>query len=133
MTDLIGIPVIDAQHAGLFDTFTRLQRSDSDETLSEILTKLGKQIQDHFHTEEILMRGMGLPADMLHGHVSAHNTIQEELAELHWHAMRGKAKTIDEVVTTVSAWVIHHLAEYDFGLKPYISGFTDSMHCSAAT
>lgn len=133
MKDLIGIPVIDAQHAGLFDTFARLQRSDSDETLSEILTKLGKQIQDHFHTEEILMRGMGLPDDMLHGHFSAHNTIVEELAELHWHAMNGRAKTIDEVVTMVSAWVIQHLAEYDFGLKPYINGFTDSMHYSAAT
>lgn len=127
MKDLIGIPVIDAQHAGLFDTFSRLQQSESDETLSEILSKLGNQIRHHFYTEEVLMGNMGIPASMLQEHVAAHQTILEELAELHWQAMSGNTSTLDEVVATVAQWVIHHLAEYDLDLKPYISGFADTM------
>lgn len=120
VNDRIGIPVIDAQHEGLFDTFSRLQQSKSDDVLSEVLTKLGHQIRHHFYTEEALMIGMGLPAEMLQEHVAAHEAILEEIADLHWQAMNGKKKTLDEVIPTVAGWVVRHLAEYDMSLKPYV-------------
>ncbi len=122
----IGIRIVDTQHDALFDAFARLKRSPSGEAVSDALSLLDDLIRQHFHTEEIVMRGLGLPEAMYQAHVEAHQRILEELADLHWRSMFGEAWTIDEVVSLVARWVVDHLAEFDLALRPFAQQAEDA-------
>lgn len=122
----IGIRIVDTQHDGLFDAFARLKRSHSGEAVSDALSLLDDLIRQHFHTEEIVMRDLGLPEAMYQAHVEAHQRILEELADLHWRSMFGDAWTIDEVVSLVAGWVVDHLAEFDLALRPFVHQAEDA-------
>jgi hemerythrin len=122
---LLGIPTIDIQHQELFNAFGKLAASgDADfpeEVLSDILSRLGEQIQRHFATEEALMLQIGLPEPMLSEHRAAHELILEEFAQIHLDAMFGQTRSLPEIIGTVTGWVQRHLVQFDLPLKPYIA------------
>lgn len=122
---MLGIPTLDFQHQDLFDAFGKLAAAgDTDfpeEVLSDILSRLGDQIQRHFATEETLMLQLALPEPMLNEHCSAHESILEEFAQIHLDAMFGQTRSLPEVISTVTDWVQQHLVQFDLSLKPYIA------------
>lgn len=123
---LLGAPVIDHQHQGLFLSFRKLAATGEvafpKEAMSDVLSDLTKQIHEHFRTEEAFMLELGLPNDEYQAHLAAHNSIIEELAQIHLDAMYGKYQALPEVIGTVANWVQQHLVEFDLALKPYIAG-----------
>ncbi|MBK7463987.1 MAG: hemerythrin family protein [Betaproteobacteria bacterium] len=123
---LLGAPIIDKQHHGLFASFRKLAATGDaafpKEAMSDVLSGLTKQIHEHFRTEEAFMLELGLPNDQFQAHRAAHISILEEVAQIHLDAMYGKAQALPEVIATVANWVQQHLVEFDLALKPYIVG-----------
>lgn len=122
---LLGAPVLDKRHHGLFVSFRKLAATGEDalpkEAMSDVLSELTKQIHEHFRTEEAFMLELGLPDGMYQAHRAAHVSILEEVAQIHIDAMYGKNQALPEVITIVATWVQKHLVEFDLALKPYIS------------
>lgn len=117
----LGDPLIDHQHAELFQSFQKLTTPGrTEESVSDILSTLTAQIYKHFTTEETVMNRLGLPDQMLQAHQLAHHQIIEELTNIHLNAMYGMGAPIEETIHKVAACVNHHLVEFDLGLKPYI-------------
>lgn len=123
---LLGAPIIDKQHHGLFVSFRELAATGDaafpQEAMSDVMSRLTKQIHEHFRTEEAFMLELGLPDDQYQAHRAAHISIMEEVAQIHIDAMYGKTPALPEVIATVANWVQQHLVEFDLALKPYISG-----------
>ncbi len=123
---LLGAPVLDKQHQGLFVSFRKLASVEyakfPDVVMSDVLSDLTMQIFEHFRTEEAFMLELGLPNDEYQAHRAAHDSIMEEVAQIHLDAMYGKNQALPEVIATVANWVQQHLVEFDLALKPYIAG-----------
>lgn len=122
---LLGNQMIDHQHQALLQSFARLsavsERDHTDETLSDILSELTRQIHHHFQTEEELMASLNLPDDLARLHHAAHSQILEEVAQIHIEAMGGRKYSFPEIIHTVDLWVQQHLIQFDLSLKPYIA------------
>ena len=122
---LLGAPVIDQQHQGLFVSFQKLAAAENTayprEVISDVLSDLTKQIHDHFRTEEAFMLELGIPDEQFKAHRIAHLSILEEVAQIHLDTMYGKNHALHEVIATVSKWVQQHLVEFDLELKPFIA------------
>ncbi len=122
---LLGAPVIDHQHHGLFVSFRKLAATGDaagpKEAMSDVLSDLSKQIYEHFRDEEALMQKLGVPDDQYQAHRAAHISIMEEVAQIHLDAMYGKSQDLPEVISTVANWVQKHLVEFDLALKPFIA------------
>jgi hemerythrin-like metal-binding protein len=120
----LGAPAIDQQHQALFVSFRKLmsagQAQFPDEVLGDLLSQLDGQIRHHFATEEALMVEIELPEPLLNQHCAAHESILDELTQLHLDAMYGNEPRLPEVIATVVKWVQQHLVEFDVKLKPYI-------------
>lgn len=124
MSIQLGASAIDQQHQALFVSFRKLLSSGQtqfpDEVLSDILSHLDGQIRHHFATEEALMVEIELPEPLLNQHCAAHESILEELTQLHLKTMYGNEPQLPEVIATVVNWIQQHLIEFDLKLKPYI-------------
>lgn len=123
---ILGSPTIDHQHQGLFVLLERLSSlardQDHEEEVSDILSKLTRQLQHHFLTEETVMDRLAMPHSMLRAHHAAHQKIIEELTQLHIDSMAGKARSLEMIIADVSRWVYQHMIEYDLEMKPYLNG-----------
>lgn len=118
---MLGVPSIDRQHYELFHTFQHLISSGiSEEAISDILSRLTKQICYHFEAEEDFMGSLDLPGNLLHEHHLAHNQIIEDLTQIHLNSMHGLDLPFEEIISTVADCVNRHLVEFDLLLKPYI-------------
>lgn len=125
-TLMLGSPIIDHQHQGLFALLERLShlpgKRDHEEEVSDILGKLTKQLQHHFLTEETVMERLAMPDAMVRAHYAAHHRIIEELTQLHMDSMAGKSRPLETIIADVGKWVYQHVLEYDLEMKPYING-----------
>lgn len=118
---LLGVPKIDHQHGELFRSFQQLLSiGTSEEALSDALSRLTSQIHEHFKTEENLMAGLNIPAEMFLKHEQAHTQIVDDLTEIHLVTMHGLGVPFEEIIKRVAAYVNDHVIEFDLLLKPYI-------------
>jgi hemerythrin len=120
----IGVSAIDEQHALLYALANRLldhpEALGRDELVVDILTDLGKFLILHFHTEEALMKELGMPKDEIDKHMHAHNMIIDQYADLNLAAARGKHHTAAEIFGLVKQWVGDHLETVDLPLRNYL-------------
>ena len=122
---LLGLPEIDSQHLALFTLFDRLIGKPHShpvaEPFSEILSQLGRQIADHFDSEESLLKACGMPRDELAEHLAAHEKILEEYSQLNLDLMAGKAIGQQSILEMVRRWIVDHIHQYDFRIRDYLS------------
>jgi hemerythrin len=120
----IGQAAIDDQHRQLVELANRLlERPDAtmhDEAVVDILTALGKALDKHFRSEELIMRQLGMPEPQLAEHVRAHNRILDQYAELNISAASGASHRAADVFVQVIDWVGHHMVDYDLAIKAYL-------------
>ena len=118
---LLGVPEIDHQHSELFHSLQHLLAVGlNEEALSEVLSRLTRQIHAHFASEERFMAGLNMPAAMLREHEQAHSRIVEGLTQIHLDTMLGLRLPIDEVIDRVTAYVEHHINDFDSELKAFL-------------
>jgi hemerythrin len=120
----IGLAAIDDQHRGLVELANRLleypEATMRDEAVVDILTALGKALDKHFRSEEVIMHQFGMPARQLAEHVHAHNRILDQYAELNITAAGGASYRAADIFTQVIDWVGHHMVDYDLAIKAYL-------------
>ena len=122
----IGIPSVDEEHQSLFDHLDLLQNSPG-ETLDvsefgEALSRLNSQLIDHFTSEEMLMKSIGMAAGELARHVDAHSQVIEQITQLSFDLMKRRRIARELVLSKVRAWIVEHLAEHDLELRKYQKG-----------
>ena len=115
---------IDQQHEALFVALNRLamapEAEHPAEVRSEVLSKLGHQIQHHFAAEERIMAGLAIPSAMFDEHCLAHLRILEEFAQVHLDSMAGEPVPLNVIIHSVAKWISQHLIEFDLDIKPYL-------------
>lgn len=122
----VGLPVIDREHVALVRQLDRLT-ADKDarpgsEAFSEVLSRLGRQINAHFDSEEEILRDCGMPPEMVMDHIRAHTEILEQYACLNLDLMAGKLQSRDEALGLVRRWIVDHVLNHDVRIRDYLPG-----------
>ena len=116
----IGIAEIDAQHRGLFDILSKLEKYSgkgySYEAARDILSHLANYANVHFAIEESLMRMHAYPG--LEAHVAEHQRLRKQLAEF-------QQRLLDADITTqlhkfIEAWLANHIDVTDRKYVPHL-------------
>lgn len=128
---LVGIPLVDSEHAGLMAEIGRLigppaVHLDS-ERFSEVISRLGRMLAEHFEHEEKLIVQSGLPADQVDAHCRAHREIIEQYTELQLSLMSGATQDPAAIMTMIRSWIVDHLVIHDMRLRPYAASFTPAL------
>jgi hemerythrin-like metal-binding protein len=118
---LVGIPSIDSEHAELMSEIGRLigppAVSLDSERFSEIVSRLGRQLAEHFEHEEAIIEECGLPADEVAAHRRAHREILEQYTMLQFDLMSRTALDPAVVFAMIRSWIVGHLIAYDMRLR----------------
>jgi hemerythrin len=122
---LIGVPSIDREHQDLLLLLVRLSHHPEahmqSEPISEILLRLGEQLDGHFRAEERLFGACGMPRDDVLLHVQAHHQILEQYAQLNLDLMQGNVPALADFAQMVKEWIVDHLLEHDVKIKQYLA------------
>jgi len=121
----IGLPEVDRQHAALIAEFNRLiadaQALPNSELFTDVLSRLGRELGDHFRFEEGLFAGLGMPPREIDEHVAAHLEILSQYVELNLELMTPlRARTRAEVLSLVRRWVTDHITAHDIRMREYL-------------
>ena len=121
---LIGESTIDHEHSELVAQLDLLLRNEdahpNTEVFSEVLSKLGSQISNHFNYEENLMVFLGMLECELAVHIEAHTEIMHEYTELMLDFMTGTVRSRSDVLLLIKNWVIEHIECFDLNIKNYL-------------
>jgi hemerythrin len=121
---LIGVPSIDDEHRALFSRLNLLiDKPDAlpeSEDFCDILSRLGIEIDAHFHSEERVFTSCGMPDDEVADHIHAHTEILEQYTELNLELMQGRRFARSEVLLMIRDWIIDHLLTYDLRIRKYL-------------
>lgn len=122
----IGVPELDGQHASLAALARLLMANPlsklSGDQIPELLVELTSLVALHFDTEELYMRHAGMPAGQLAQHVAAHRTILEGFRQISTGADKVELISVSDILPKVGRWFLDHLLDYDYGIKPLVSG-----------
>jgi hemerythrin-like metal-binding protein len=118
----IGLPLIDRPHAALIGELSRLildeQSSRSTEVLVDVLSELGRELDDHFRCEEGLFSSLGMLGPEIDAHVAAHLEILSQYVELNLDLMRQpRAHSAADALGLVRQWVVGHILSHDLRLR----------------
>ncbi len=121
----VGVPSIDREHLDLVAHLDRLQ-ADADanpgtDAFSEVLSHLGRQINAHFDSEEVILRDCGMPAQSVLGHMRAHTEILDQYARLNLELMHGKPVSREEALVMIREWIVEHVLNHDMKIAEYAS------------
>ncbi len=121
----IGLPEIDRQHLALVAQLNRLIGSEAAELpspiMSEVLSRLGRDLVAHFQHEESEFARLGLPADLAAAHVAAHSEILSEYVGLNFELMRPHHHSRGSVLVLLRSWITDHIVTFDLSLKDYVA------------
>jgi hemerythrin len=122
----VGVPSIDREHVALVAQLDRLNANPDaypgTEAFSEILSRLGRQINAHFDSEEAILRECAMPADIVLEHIRAHTDILDQYSRLNLELMNGRVFSRDEALGLIRSWIVEHVLHHDMKLSQYIPG-----------
>ena len=121
----VGMPSIDREHQELFADLDRLVRNPEGlpepEHVSEMFSRLNRQLINHFESEEIAIKKTAMPPDEIAEHIEAHSRIVENLLQMSQSLDGGKVFDRGIIVGSVISWVVDHLLEYDTNISQYVT------------
>lgn len=130
----VGVPVIDQEHKALFANLDRLNADaeawPGSAEFSEVLSRLGRQINAHFDTEEQILRACAMPAEMVLAHVQAHTEILDQYARLNLDLMVGRQVTREEALAMIRRWIVAHVLHHDVKIQEYLPDTTAEASAS---
>lgn len=119
----IGIPSVDREHDELMTEIGRLLGPPvvglDSEHFSEIISRIGQQLAEHFRNEEAIIDSCGLSADDALAHHRAHRDILEQYIELQLDLMARAPLDHHAVFAMIKDWIVEHLVMHDTKLRPY--------------
>ena len=120
----VGIKSIYRQHAALVDQLDRLQSNPDvhpgSDAFTELLSRLGRQINAHFDHEEEILRTCGMPAEVVLQHFHAHTEILDQYAHLNLNMMNGGELSRDEALALIRKWIVDHVLHHDLKIAEFL-------------
>ncbi len=114
-TYMLDIPMIDNQHVKFFALFDKLQdlnqTDDSHEQILEVIKELEKYTNNHFATEEALMRKANAPDYELH--VVQHQVFIAKIEDFKIAYSYNNAALLEQMTTFMRKWFLMHISEVD--------------------
>ena len=115
---------MDLEHEALVAQLDRLN-ADPDahpgtEAFSEVLSRLGRQINAHFDSEEAILRECAMPADLVLEHIRAHTDILDQYARLNLELMVGMVCSREDALGLIRRWIVEHVLHHDMKLSQYM-------------
>ncbi len=128
----IGHEIIDMEHKGLMDQFTRLYKLMRDgrghEYYSDMLKFLDEYVQNHFEHEEHLLKEIGY--DKLRGHQILHKNFTDKVKEI-VHAHDGNPVDNLELIRInlfIKKWLVHHILVEDRKIGDFLEAQLREVH-----
>jgi hemerythrin-like metal-binding protein len=119
-----GLQLVDDQHSALIDELNRLivdlTAGTGSMLLSEVLSRLGRELHEHFSFEESQLAWLGMPPHEIAEHVAAHQAILSEYTELNLNLMDHQPVTRSDVLLRIRRWVLDHIVRYDLKMRDYL-------------
>ena len=130
----VGNDLIDSQHRGLLNLILRLERVRAEKGQEaeglEVLTELVRYANNHFSTEEQLMKQAGYPGSW--EHEKSHLEFREKLARLAGTIMQGHAGGWDSLLDFVHQWWRNHIMGDDREVFLFYRQYQESRAVSGA-
>jgi hemerythrin-like metal-binding protein len=86
----------------------------SPETISLVLSEMGKYVYVHFRDEEKFMRENGFEG--LEAHRDVHGSFEDKVLEFTNQYNRGRTDLLDEVLEFLSGWLVSHIQGDDLSM-----------------
>lgn len=120
----VGVKSVDRQHAALVDQLDRLQSNPDvhpgSDAFTELLSRLGRQINVHFDHEEEILRTCGMPPELVLQHFHAHTEILDQYARLNLDMMNGGQFSRDEALELIRQWIVDHVLHHDLKMAEFL-------------
>jgi hemerythrin-like metal-binding protein len=120
----VGVKSIDRQHAALVDQLDRLQSNPDvhpgSDAFTDLMSRLGRQINVHFDHEEEILRTCGMPAEVVLQHFHAHTEILDQYARLNLDMMNGGQFSRDEALELIRQWIVDHVLHHDLKMVEFL-------------
>ena len=117
----VGVARIDEQHKRLIGMINRLisapQARARSETISDLLNDMTSYAQEHFATEEALMRQYNYP--QLEEHVAQHRTFREKTVGFCSAAILDAPGLPEAMLYYLRNWLVDHILNSDMAFKPF--------------
>ena len=119
---LIGHGVIDEQHKAIAQLGDRMLREPalplSSDAGSCFLHDFFRLVALHFETEEIAMRRMHLPPDVLKAHFDEHSRLLDQIVSYSVDFSRSREiKTVGDITQDLFGVIIDHVVNFDLALR----------------
>lgn len=117
----LGIDVIDAQHRELFRHLDQLkrqpERKTNSEAFSEVLTRIGNELYEHFEAEEKYFRSGVISDADADAHAHAHTAIMMQLVDFNMALMLGAPPDYEHTKKRITDWLVSHVRTFDLRLR----------------
>jgi hemerythrin len=118
----IGVPVIDAQHQGLFQLVNELHEAmmlgQGKDLMGTVLDRLIQYARTHFRDEEEVMAKAGYPD--LEAHRNEHEAFSRQVFDLQRDFRAGNVTISLKVVGFLVDWLENHIKQRDQEFAPYL-------------
>jgi len=117
----VGVARIDEQHKRLIAMINRLiaepQTTTRSETVSDLLTDMTKYAQEHFATEEELMRRHNYPH--LGEHIAQHRAFRKKTVDFCTATTLDAEAVPATLLHYLREWLVGHILDTDMAYKPF--------------
>lgn len=108
----VGISIVDKQHKELFDTMSNMLDMPVHERpshIKEMVEKLYRYSEEHFKTEEAMMKKFGYPEKIIAAHHKEHESMIQEIEKLTMHHYSDGFIFGNALLDFLKDWIINHL------------------------
>ena len=109
-TYTVGNPTLDEQHKRIFELANSLPEVVDKELIKGILWRLFKHVNEHFATEEKMMKDIGYPK--LVEHRKLHDELITKLSDISTHSFDSD-QSIFQFKKFIYDWIIEHIMNAD--------------------
>ena len=119
----VNIAKIDQQHQKIVAMFKKLsgaiKRKNQERIIPEVLRELDEYAEDHFNTEERLMRRHGYPD--YETHKKEHDDFCLKVSVMYQDLMSGRKTVTDETLGFLEHWFLEHVKKTDKKYGPFLN------------
>ncbi len=117
----VGVVMLDEQHKQLVQMINRLisnpDTTTRSETVSDLLTDMTKYAQQHFATEEKLMRQHAYPH--FEEHIAQHRAFREKTVDFCSATMLDVVIVPEALLHYLREWLVEHILKTDMAYKSF--------------
>ncbi len=119
----LGIEELDGHHKELLRIMSMLldalNKSENEDTITILLTKLREYSIYHFNAEEAFMEKIHYPLRLKH--IQRHTELKRKVKALQYSRFHHENLTSDDYKKLLSVWLLDHILDFDFKVAKFLS------------